>query len=144
MNAFKTAETYLKSALRSYKTPNPRISMNLYEGLNHLYEQSGNSANALHYYKLFVAARDSVYNEENIRRMARTELTHEFEIRRNRELLQQQRELAIRDAKTRQQWIIFTFVILGIIGTGILGFTVTAKGRNAIVSNWSLPVFALK
>lgn len=122
MNAFKTAETYLKSALRSYTPPNPRISMNLYEGLNHLYEQSGNSANALHYYKLFIAARDSVYNEENIRRMARTELTHEFEIRRNRELLQQQRELAIRDAKTRQQWIIFTFVMLGIVGTGILGF----------------------
>ncbi|MDX2248608.1 MAG: histidine kinase [Bacteroidia bacterium] len=122
MQAFNAADQYLKLALQSYKAQNPRLGMSIYEGLTHLAEQSGNTADALHYYKLFISARDSVYNEENTRRMARIELTHEFESRRATEQARQQRELAIRDAKTRQQWLIFVFVILGIIGVGGLGF----------------------
>lgn len=122
MGDVNSAAKYLEIARYNYEMENPRLAMDIYEGLSNLAQQQGNSEEAFLYYKRYISARDSVYNEENARRMTRIELTHEFEVRRAEELARQQQELAVRDAKTRQQWIIFGFVISGIIGIGGLGF----------------------
>ena len=93
-----------------------------YSGLSQIAERSGQTKEAFKYYKLHIAARDSLYNEENTRKLTQVEMTHEFSEKQALAKAAQDRELALRDARGQQQRLIFAVVLLGLLGAVAFGF----------------------
>ena len=93
-----------------------------YDGLSQLAERTGQSKEALKYYKLHIAARDSLFNEKNTRKLIQIEMTYEFTQKQALSKAAQDRELALRDARSQQQRLIFAVVLLGLLGAVAFGF----------------------
>lgn len=94
----------------------------LYEHLSRLAELQNRPADALRYFKMHIAARDSINNLENTRRVTQIQMTHDFEQKQAVEKAEQSRELAIRDAQTQQQRLVFVLVLLGVLAIAGFGF----------------------
>ncbi len=88
----------------------------LYEHLSRLAEGQNRPADALRYYKLHIAARDSINNEKNTRRVTQIQMTHDFEQKQALVKAAQDRALALRDARSQQQRLVFALVLLGLLG----------------------------
>jgi len=74
---FAEAQTYLLQALEiAEKNNNARQQYLCYDLLSESYEKSGNLAQALHYYKRFHEVKESVYNDENNKRLRNLEILH--------------------------------------------------------------------
>lgn len=93
-----------------------------YESNSRLAEMENRPADALRFYKLQMAARDSSRNEDNTRRMTQIQMNHDFEKKEAALTAQQQQELALRDARTRQQQLLFSLLLLVVAGGGGFGF----------------------
>ncbi|MCC7506211.1 MAG: histidine kinase [Saprospiraceae bacterium] len=100
----------------------PTYRDRLYEHLSRLAEAQNRPADALRFYKMHIAARDSVQSLDNARRITRIQMTHDFERKQSALAAQQSSELALRDARSRQNNLIFLLVTLGLLGGGALGF----------------------
>jgi len=84
----------------------------------------GNHKQALYEYKMWVAYKDSLNNEENTKNMVRTQMNYEFEKKEAATRLEQEKREAIAAAESRKQRIIL-FAISG-FGLLVLGFAVFA------------------
>ncbi len=84
----------------------------------------GNFKEALHDYKMYVAYRDSLNNEESTKKMVRSEMNYGFEKREAAAKLEQEKKEAIAEAEKRKQRIIL-FAISG-FGLLVLGFAIFA------------------
>jgi tetratricopeptide (TPR) repeat protein/two-component sensor histidine kinase len=93
-----------------------------YSGLSQIAERTGQTKEAFKYYKLHIAARDSLFNEENTRKLTQVEMTHEFSQKQALVKAAQDRELALRDAQSQQQRLLFIVVLLGLMGAVAFGF----------------------
>ncbi|MFL5763046.1 MAG: tetratricopeptide repeat protein [Bacteroidia bacterium] len=77
-NEKQGVENILRSLEYSLKTQTVELERDNYEILfDHYYKQK-NYEKALETYRLFIAARDSVYNEENTRKTVQAEMNYEF------------------------------------------------------------------
>jgi tetratricopeptide (TPR) repeat protein len=94
----------------------------LYEHLSRLAMQQNNPVAALEYFKRHIAARDSLLNAANTRRMTEVEMRHEFEKKQSVENAAQQRALDLRDARNAQQKFVFGFVLLALAAAAGFGF----------------------
>lgn len=93
-----------------------------YLDMSRLAEHQNNPAKALEYYKWHISARDSVQNLENTRRMTEIQVKHAFEQKRALEAADQARQLALKDAETRQQWWIFSAILVSLVAGSGFGF----------------------
>jgi tetratricopeptide (TPR) repeat protein len=96
----------------------------LYEHLSRLAERQGQPEAALRYFKMHIAARDSVLNMDDTRRITQIQLTHEFEKKRAETQAVQDRELAVQEAQSRQQRWVFAALLLGLATAAGAGFYV--------------------
>ena len=91
-----------------------------YEHLSRLAERQNRPADALRYFRLHVAARDSINNEQNTRRITQIQMGHDFAEKEALAQAEQDRALALRDTRSRQQQLMFGLLLLGI--SGVAGF----------------------
>lgn len=81
-----------------------------------VYEKKGNYAEALTHYKKMIAARDSLFNEENTKKLVQTEMQYEFERKEALARAEQDKKEAINQAEKRKQVI----VLASVSGLGLL------------------------
>ncbi len=98
--------------------------MDAEDALTEIYEAKGDDRSALVHYKAYIAARDSAYNEENTKKMVKTEMNFEFEKKEEAARLEQEKKEAVAVAEAKKQRII----LLSISGFGllVLGFAIFA------------------
>ena len=108
---YKEAEEYIKKALVVATQIN---ALNLIEGnqqsLSDLYEQTNQPVKALEHYKKYIAAKDSIFNEENTKKNVRSEMNFEFEKKQAIEKSEQEKQNAITQQEKQKQKIILTLV----------------------------------
>ena len=123
INRLKEARTNFEEAIKiAEQWQNWHALAEGYSGLSQIAERSGQIKEAFKYYKLHIAARDSLYNEENTRKLTQVEMNHEFSQKQALAKAAQDRELALRDARSQQQRLIFAVVLLGLLGAVAFGF----------------------
>ncbi len=88
-----------------------------YYGLYQVAERLHQPQNALNFYKRFVETRDSMFNEENTKKLTQIEMNHEFAKKQVVIKAEQEMELTLRDAENKQQKWIFALLFLGLLGT---------------------------
>jgi len=92
--------------------------------LSDLYQKISNNEKSLEHYKAYIAARDSLLNEENTKKTVRLEMQYEFDKKEAATKLEQEKKEAIAAAEKKKQRII----LLAISGFGllVLGFALFA------------------
>ncbi len=93
-----------------------------YDALSRLALLEHRPEDALKFYQLQIAARDSSRNEENTRRMTQIQMQFDFEKKEAATRAFQQQELALRDARTRQQQLWFGLLLMAAAGSAGFGF----------------------
>lgn len=92
--------------------------------LEKFYEKNNNAEKALKYYKIYVATNDSIFNEENTKKMVRAEMNFAFQKKEAETKLQQEKKEAIAAAESKKQSIIL-WSVCGILIL-VIGFAVFA------------------
>lgn len=84
------------------------------KSLSNIHENSGNYAEALHHYKLYAAAKDSILNSENIKNLVREEMNFEMEQKAALQKIETEKREAIynEQSKRHTQQTIFTALVL--------------------------------
>jgi tetratricopeptide (TPR) repeat protein len=120
LSQFKDAEKNLYRALQIAEQINAMGMIKSSEQrLAFLYHATKRPALELEHFKRYIAARDSIYNEENTKKSVRSEMNFEFEKKQSAEKAEQDRkeavEMAEREEEKKQQRIILGFVSGGLI-----------------------------
>lgn len=84
--------------------------------LSEICESTNDARGALLHYKAYIAARDSAFNEENTKKMVRSEMSFEFEKKEAAARAEQDKKDAVAEAEKKKQRII----LLAISGFGLL------------------------
>jgi serine phosphatase RsbU (regulator of sigma subunit) len=108
---YKESEKYLKKALTLSTEINALgliKSHHLY--LSILYTQTNQPDKALAHYKKYIAAKDSIFNEENTKKTVRSEMNFEFEKKQTVEKAEQEKQNAIAQQEKQKQKIILILV----------------------------------
>jgi tetratricopeptide (TPR) repeat protein len=101
---FKKAENYFEQSLSiSREIKDLDGIRSLSNGLSKLYEQTGRFSEALEAYKNYINARDSIFNEENTKKMVRSEMNFEFEKKEAAAKLEQEKKEAVAMAESKKQ-----------------------------------------
>lgn len=118
-----------------------RIVRRVFRGSSQIAERSGQTKAAFEYYKLHIAARDSLYNEKIPETHAGRNDENETSQKQALVKAAQDRELALRETRVNSgsflsscRWVWWALLRLF--------FTRTANARNAAVPNWNLPINA--
>jgi tetratricopeptide (TPR) repeat protein len=115
LGRLKEAEQcYAKAAKNAEITGDWTGISRAYLGLSQIAERNNPTA-ALLYYKKHITARDSLVNEKNTKKLTQIEMTHEFSQKQAFAKAEQDRALALRDARGKQQQLIFAIVVLGLL-----------------------------
>src|SRR5439155_915204 len=94
-NKLIEADKFLHNALKlSLEIKALDVTKNAYENLSELYEKKGDSKKAFEYYKQYIAARDSINNEEKAKKQTRIEMNYEFEKKQAVEKAEHDKQLA--------------------------------------------------
>jgi len=120
LNKYKEAERYLASALLISKEIGAKdLEKSVCKMLSIHYEKTNRPALALEHYKKFIALRDTIFSQENSKKLMRSEMDHEYEKKKavtdaehNMEI---QNQKLITDEKNKKQNIIIGSVIAGLI-----------------------------
>lgn len=92
--------------------------------LSNLYSSLNKPSQALDHYRLFVATRDSIFNEDNTRRTVQAEMNYEFEKKESQaKMLQEQKDAIAAKERERQNLILGSVVsglLLVIVFSGLL------------------------
>lgn len=83
--------------------------------LSSSYEKFGNTNDALKYYKIYNAYKDSVYNKENTEKSIQAELKYEFSKQAEKENLAREKQELEQKEAVKRQTIIRNFLILGFV-----------------------------
>jgi tetratricopeptide (TPR) repeat protein len=140
------AEKYLKTALElENKVGDLNILKEQHNSLSRVYEQQGKWQAALQEYKLFVQARDSIFNDENTKRTLRSELNFEFEKKATADSVKNAAEQQLKDAAIQaqqaelrqektQRYSLYGGLIMVLIFAGFLfnRFQITNKQKKVI------------
>ncbi|PCH65233.1 MAG: hypothetical protein COC01_10070 [Bacteroidetes bacterium] len=114
---YKKAEQYLLQALSlSNSIGTLNITRQIEEQLSTLYTQTQNYPLALHHYKQYDTAKDSLYNDEKSKEIGKLEMNHEIEIAEfNRKQVVEQQAQQAQIKKAREDKIGYTLVLIGFI-----------------------------
>jgi tetratricopeptide (TPR) repeat protein len=87
-----------------------RIS-SIYEVLSNVYQKTKQTDKAFESYKIFIALRDSLNNDESTRKIIKSQMAYQFEKEQQAQSLEQEKKDAIAAADIRRQRVILIFVI---------------------------------
>ncbi len=104
---YKQGEDYLLRALALCDSIGSLNNTLEFENvLSNLYSQTGRPKLALEHYKKFIAAKDSLTNEENTKKTVRLEMNYEFDKKESSAKLEQEKKEAVATAESKKQKII--------------------------------------
>lgn len=139
---YKQAQSYGEKALTaSIASKMPTNIQDASKQLYEVYEQQGNTAKALEMYKKYISARDSVENQNEIRKFAQVEYAaKESELKAdNAEKLAEVKAQEVRsEEQLRKNKIILLVVVIGFVLLGVLAVFIfrslqqTKKARGII------------
>lgn len=114
LNDFKTAGLYLDKALKlSKESGNMDFIKNCYENLAALYKMKGKYKESLEHYKLYIAYRDSIFNEENTKKLVQAQMQYEFDKKESvAKAEQEKKDLEHQRQKNIQVFAITLLIIL--------------------------------
>jgi len=128
--------TYNKKNLELAKQLNSPMSISLaYQGLSAIYELKGNMGKALKNYKLFIAWKDSVFNEKSESVIAEMQAKYNYEKEeRENKILKQQASISKLEIENKQKQlnssrIIITSIIIGSFLLILLAFLLYKKNK---------------
>jgi tetratricopeptide (TPR) repeat protein len=107
LKKYTEAETYLLKALPLSKDLGALVYQSKIEqNLSSAYEMMGKPEKALIHYKAHIVARDSIFNEENTKKLVRSEMNFDFEKKEATAKLEQEKKEAVTAAESKKQRII--------------------------------------
>jgi len=122
---YKAAEEYALKSLAVVKEIGDLDSQKETDlALSRIYEQTGKHERSLLYYKAYIAARDSLLNEENTKQTVRLEMNYEFEKKEAAAKLEQEKKEAIAAAERKKQRVIL--LAISVFGIFVLAFALFA------------------
>lgn len=83
--------------------------------LGEAYEMTGNSKKALDYYKMYITAKDSMYNQDRIEKSSRLEAQSLYESKVQQMKLEEERRAAAAEAKAENQRMIRNLLVGGVL-----------------------------
>jgi len=98
--------------------------MMAYNGLYQADSLLGNSKEGLRHFKLYIAYRDSLFNEENTKKQVRSEMNFEFEKKEAVTKAEQERKDAVAEADKKRQRVVL--LAISVFGSLVLGFAIFA------------------
>ena len=120
----KAIEYALESYVAAVEMQNLELVKQSAQTLSSSYEKSGNTNDALKFYKIYNSYKDSVYNKENTEKSIQAELKYEFSKQAEKEnLVREKQELEQKETVKRQK-IIRNFLILGFVLLLIVAFLI--------------------
>lgn len=114
LNKIKDAETYFLKALASAEEQlDMNDKMQIEAALSEFYEQTGRPGKAFLHYKAQIQYRDSMYNQENTRKLVETEMNYTFDKKQAALKFENDKIVYLLEAenKLHKQWRFF-FIIL--------------------------------
>lgn len=109
LKKYKEAEQYLIKGMKlAYEIQSLKSIKDAHLGLSELYEKSGKPILSLEHYKKYITYKDSVYNEENIKKQTHSEIQYEFDKKATIAKAEQEKKdiLALKE-KQQQQLIVY-------------------------------------
>ncbi len=98
-NKLEVAKSHLFKALSNADEISALdLISNANEKLSEIFEIQNNPEKAFYHYKKYIAARDSIYNEDNLKRMVQAEMLYQFE----KEMQEAKLEQTKRDVKAQE------------------------------------------
>ncbi len=122
-NKLSEAEKYLHNALKlatEIKALDLIKDDNNY--LSELYAKKGDWKNAYEYHIQFLAARDSINNEEKVKKQTQLEMNYEFDKKEAVTKAENEKQLAVADVEIKKQKLLKNFFIGGLALLLILSF----------------------
>ncbi len=127
-NQLEKAQKYLEKGFQIAKEIGcPQLFKPASEGLTILYEKKGNYKKSLEYYKIFKTMNDSLINENNIKSLAKFEITKQFEEEKREIELEQQKNKAVQAEKDKKKTIVIYSLIICFILMSIIIIVITRK-----------------
>ncbi|MFI5135602.1 MAG: adenylate/guanylate cyclase domain-containing protein, partial [Chitinophagales bacterium] len=125
LNKLNEANKYLTDALKiADEIGNLEVIKDIKQNLSDLYNKKGDSKKAFEYYKQYIAVRDSINNEDKVKKQTRIEMNYEFDKK-------QAIAKAEQDKKDTQQRNIRNSIAAGLGGT-LIFLVVVYRQRNKI------------
>jgi len=104
---------YLERALESASiTGNKEHKMEAAEMLYQVYKSRGNTVQALYYHETYRALQDSLFNEKNVKQVARLEADYQFEQEKQQLAFERKQESQVQKAFQRNLWIALGIALL--------------------------------
>ncbi len=113
----KAEESYAQSIELAAQTHSNYYMMEANLGNSEFYEKTKRPARALKYYRDYVANKDSIFNSEKTKALARTELNYEFEKKEAAITFENGRMLYQLEAVNKQnkQWLLFFIILIVLV-----------------------------
>lgn len=113
---YTEASRYLHQALSQAKEMNGLLRMQeIYTELTILDSAQGNFQQALEHYKLFVYCRDSMFNNENAKKLMQAQLQFDFDVKKSLAKAQQDKKDILTVAEISKQKMTRNFLFAGIV-----------------------------
>ncbi len=133
------ASNYYNKALTLAKEMGSlEISKSSYEGLTKSDSAQGNFKQSLEHYKLFIAARDSMFNEESTKKNVQQQMQYDFDKKQVADSLKYSQEKEIDEIKLQKQKAYTYSGLIGMSVTIILLFFVYRNYNKQRIANQKL------
>jgi serine phosphatase RsbU (regulator of sigma subunit) len=110
-----------------------------HQTLSFIYEKLNQHAKALDHYKSYIVIRDSLFNEENTKKLVRQEMNFDFDKKQQKQELEQEKKDAVTTAKKKQQQLVIysvsgALLFMFFLATVIFKSLQTNKLKNKIIT----------
>jgi len=120
-NDFIAAGQYLGKALQlSKEVGNMDFIQNCYENLASLYSMQGKYKESLEHYKLYIAYRDSIFNEENTKKLVQAQMQYDFDKKESIAKAEQEKKDLLHQREKNVQVFAIALLILLVIAVLII------------------------
>jgi signal transduction histidine kinase len=122
LHKYNQATSYLTKALAiAEETRNLEYIKLSYENWSILDSAQGNYKQAFQHYKLFIASRDSLYNEESTKKITQQQMQYDFDKKEAATKAEQDKKQALAVAEIQKQKLVRNFSFAGIFVVLLIG-----------------------
>ena len=133
---YVNAEKYLNEALElAIEINTDQVRGDVFNELNKVYYNTGRYKQAYDAYAEYVVIRDSLANEDDVKKMTQLSMQYEFDKQQKLQELEQQKKDAIKEVQIRRQKTITGFSIFGFALMVVLAFVIFRSYRQKQRSN---------
>jgi len=126
---FITSKNFLTKSLEIASKENFKdVIKNNYLSFSYLHEKQGNNNKALSFYKLYSAAKDSIFNVDNTKRIAQLQVRNQFEEKENEiQFLKKERQIQSLEVERQKSQILILIIILIVVAIIILSIVLRIR-----------------